>query len=1180
MTSLNPRLRRAACALALLLALYALLGFAGLPALLRWGAERAGSDALGRALTLEQVRFNPFTLRLTLAGLRVAGAADETEPLLALRGATVDLAWQSLWRLAPVADALQLDAPELHLARTGPGQSNVDDVLARLAARPSDPDAGPARFALHNIEIADGRLSLDDRVRGRHDEIDAIALGLPFVSSLPAHAEIRVQPHLAARVNGAALALEGELLPFGPSLDTVLRLKLDGLDLPNLLSLAPLAPAFALPHGLLDTDLTLSYRRAVAASADAPAVAAALTLRGSAALRELELTGADGRLLTLRRLALVLDEARLLDRDIAIAELSLDAPALELMRDAGGSNWQRLLAQPLRAEAGTATGGPAPALAPAPAPAPAAAPSAPWHFSLARLRIADGSLRLVDATVGGVERRLQAIALDLAGLGNAPGQTGRLVASAGTPAGERLRLDGSVGLAPPAAQLRIALQDLRLDDLAPWLAGRLDGQLGGRLDAAATLDAGSAATPRLSDIAIALRGLRLRGPAEAGAELDLARLALDGGTVDVAARRIDLGRLRLDAPRVELRRLADGSLGWARLLRAAPTDAAPTPALAATSSAAGAATSAPAAEPQAAPWTVTLAETRIERGEVGIEDFTRRPALRQRLTGIAVGAGRLAPGSADQVPLDFKARLGAGRIAADGWIALAPVAARLRLDLGRIDLAPAQPWLADSFDAQLASALLSTRGQLDLALAPGAAPRVGYAGNLLIEDFRLADAAGTTDLVSWQALTLDRLALRGAAPLALDVGQIAIGGFHARVRISPEGRLNLADLRKKPPGQPAEKGGAASAPASAAPAAPAVALGIDGIALGNGSVDFTDDFVRPNYRARLTDLGGAIGRLAVDAPEPAEVRVAARLDGDAPVVIAGRIAPLAPALALDLKASAKGIDLPGLTPYSTKYAGYPIERGKLSVDLGYRIDHGRLSADNHVFLDQLTFGERVDSPTATQLPVLLAVALLKNSRGEIDLDLPIAGSLDDPQFSVGGVIGRALLNLVTRAVTSPFRLLGAAFAGGSADAEALDRIDFAPGSALLADDQRARLAKLAAALKDRPALRLDVVGHADAARDGEPLRAARAEAQPRAAGAAPAAPVAAPAAAVAAPDPARRPPSGAAPADAAELRDLALARARVVLRTLVDTLGVARDRVFLNEPQLGGDAAGVEFGLR
>jgi len=205
--------------------------------------------------------------------------------------------------------------------------------------------------------------------------------------------------------------------------------------------------------------------------------------------------------------------------------------------------------------------------------------------------------------------------------------------------------------------------------------------------------------------------------------------------------------------------------------------------------------------------------------------------------------------------------------------------------------------------------------------------------------------------------------------------------------------------------------------------------------------------------------------------------------------VQGRIHPFASELSLDLAGKARDIELPPLTPYSVKYAGYGIEKGKLSFDVHYRVENRKLTAENRLVLDQLVFGERVESPIATKLPVLRAAALLKDRHGVIDIQLPISGSLDDPQFSVGDLIGRVIVNMVTKAVTAPFALLASAFGSD----EELSTLSFAPGNASIAAEAKKRIDTVGKALADRPALKLDIGGRADPATDREALRHASVE---------------------------------------------------------------------------------------
>ena len=250
---------------------------------------------------------------------------------------------------------------------------------------------------------------------------------------------------------------------------------------------------------------------------------------------------------------------------------------------------------------------------------------------------------------------------------------------------------------------------------------------------------------------------------------------------------------------------------------------------------------------------------------------------------------------------------------------------------------------------------------------------------------------------------------------------------------------------------------------------------------------FSDRFVKPNYSANLSDLTGKLSAFSSVAtggtPSMADLELRGKAEGTASLEILGKLNPLAKPLALDITGKVRDLELPPLSPYAIKYSGYGITRGKMSVDVSYLVQpDGKLTAKNKLVLNQLSFGDKVEGSTGS-LPVKLAVALLSDRNGVIDLDLPISGSLNDPQFSVGPIIIKVIINVIVKAITAPFSLLAAAFGGGG---DELGTVVFASGSAVLATDAKAGLDKVAKALTDRPSLRLTVVGtsNLDAERDG------------------------------------------------------------------------------------------------
>jgi hypothetical protein len=251
------------------------------------------------------------------------------------------------------------------------------------------------------------------------------------------------------------------------------------------------------------------------------------------------------------------------------------------------------------------------------------------------------------------------------------------------------------------------------------------------------------------------------------------------------------------------------------------------------------------------------------------------------------------------------------------------------------------------------------------------------------------------------------------------------------------------------------------------------------MSLVNGKIDFSDLFIKPNYSADLTELTGKLSAFSSkpqgDKPALADLELRGKAQQTASLEITGKLNPLVKPLELDITARMKELDLPPLSPYTVRFAGHGIERGKLSMDVNYKIaPDGTLTATNKLVLNQLQFGEPVEGAPAS-LPVRLAVALLADRNGVIDIDLPLRGSINDPQFSIGPLILKAIVNLLAKAVTAPFALLTGGFGGGGGDSST---IAFAPGSAALSKEAKDNLDKVAKALNDRPGLQMTVVGTA------------------------------------------------------------------------------------------------------
>jgi len=541
---------------------------------------------------------------------------------------------------------------------------------------------------------------------------------------------------------------------------------------------------------------------------------------------------------------------------------------------------------------------------------------------------------------------------------------------------------------------------------------------------------------------------------------------------DLPARTIDVAEIATRGAQLALRRGADGRLeGLESIGAQAPPPSAP-----------------------ARPWQVTVAKVDVEGYRVALTDQAVTPAVVHRVALEHLAATNVSTAAGAKSQVEGRVVLGSGgRLAVRSSIALEPFAVEATLEGRDIDLEPLRPYAEHFATVALKGAKASLNGTVKLA-GTGEAMRVAYKGGAELSDVATFDTVNHEELLDWKSVRAKGIDLhwgrRDALRLAVD--EIAVDNAYARVVVMPDGRLNLQALKFATADDP-----------SPAPQDPATLkprdVRIGRIVFAGSRLDFTDHFIKPNYSADVGDLGGSVSGLSSDPAARAAVKLEGSYAGKSPIVIAGTVNPLSGDLFADIAAKGSAIELPQFSAYAARYAGYGITGGTLSLDVDYHVEHGKLAARNGIVLDQLAFGEKVESPEATKLPVLLAVNLLKDAEGRIKVDLPISGSLDDPQFDVGALVAQVVGNVFRKAVTAPFSLLSAALGGGGASkgggaapaaGDDLAHVDFQPGDASLDAADRAKLAELTRALAQRPGVTLELAGRFDDAKDLEALRQA------------------------------------------------------------------------------------------
>lgn len=702
---------------------------------------------------------------------------------------------------------------------------------------------------------------------------------------------------------------------------------------------------------------------------------------------------------------------------------------------------------------------------------------------------------------------------DLSTLPDEEGQ-GRFKVSAHTSLGAQIDLVGQVDMNPMTVAGSFSLADLQIARFGPYLQQVLPvppegvlgvtaryraGNEGGKFDA--TVDQIQA---KLTGLRVALKdadgpvasvdaielkdgrfGLASQEVALAGVAVTGGRLALPGiahppqfGTfaaediqLALADRRVAVGRLSLTQGRVEAQRGADGRIDLLAALK--------------TLGRGGAAeknANAPeaAAAPEAAPWRYQVGRVDIADLGVTLREAGVTPAIELALDAIEAQVEGVSDDLSVPLPvkLGFDVRSG-GRFAGEGKVVPATPSADVGFKLNDLALKFIQPILSDRTTLTLAGGRLSTRGR---ALYGPKGLKVK--GELAVNDLRVMEAGLDQPLLGWKRFGTRDLTL---TEKALDLGELQLVGLDTRLLIDKDKHVNFARVMKdagtdKPadgaPGMQEAPGAAPSA--ETVPPAPTFIVNVDRLRFDKGEVDFADQSLILPFGTRIHELKGSIAGLSNRPGAIGEIELDGAVDEFGQARAVGQVELGNPTNGLDLRVRFRNVEMANLTPYTAHFAGRRIDSGKLSLDLQYKIKQRQLQGENQVVMDKLTLGERIDSPTATSLPLDLAIALLQDSGGRIDLGLPVSGSLDDPQFSYGSLVWKAITNVLTKIVTAPFRALGALFGGGG---EEVGSIAFEAAEPQLAPPEREKLTKLAAAMAKRPGLVLAVGGrHAEADR--------------------------------------------------------------------------------------------------
>lgn len=1069
----TQRLRRIVFGLTTAFIIYILVGFFVVPPVLKSVILEQCNSILHRHTSLEKVYFNPLTLRVELHKFQI-DKLDGEGHFISVREIDASPGLSSIWNLAPVIRYLQLRDFQLEVAMLEDGTYSFDDLIGarqeQEAGTPADDKAETANtpifpFALYGFELSNATIVFDDRPRDKKHTINELNLIVPFTSSFQDLRKEFTQPIFKAVVNGDPIELKGRTLPFDETLRTEFELGAFDIDLEQYWRYLPLKTPLNLVKGKFSSDISLFFERPQGERMK-------LFLGGGGHLLDFEMSTPDeGTVFSLKELNFEMEKYSLGDNELIISSVQFIKPYFKLIRNARNTvNWASYFPGSEITNKG--------------AKVKTADDDTALLLDVQHIEVKDGTLDWRDTAVpNGFSRTYQNFYFSSSNLTTRESRTSSFDLSIGKYG--KIKSTGSISLKPFNIQADINLTDFQVPVYQPYLRTVLPLTVQyGTLEAHGQLQAQHTADTvdiLFQEGAIALSDMGISKPDEQTPSVAFNKFAVSGIDLNLGAQTIAINEVRLTDPSATLIREKTGEIDLAALF-AQPTEEQPskTP------------------QPAAPSWQTQVKSVHITGGKFAFNDQKLLHPATLSIHNAMLAVTDISTQDGAKTPYTFSAQWGKkGLLTLEGTAGLAPVNTSGRLTVKDLPLRPFDPYIGETTDLLFASG--TTALALDYQFTNGDNPTFMITGDASLHKMKLKDSQGHGELAG-----IDQLRFRGIKlenqPYRLHIAEINLARPDVSINFDKNGYGNFQRALRIPPPAPqtteseeqsTDETSAQETDAQQIPAHPQEKPFFDKLSIGRivmkqGQMQFRDASVAPPYFTKLTDLTLYL----IDVRQSPDARP--KFDfkgkiGPTPISVTGSLNPILEPIFSNLTIAVNGMELVPLSPYTVKHLAYPIEKGRLYADVSFHTENWVLNADNKFYVEQLVLGPKDKRPDAPSVPVKFGLALLQDSDGNMTINLPIRGRLDDPNFHIGGIVFKAIASLFVKALASPFSLIGSIFGGGS---ENMDFVLFTPGRHGLDAAGMQKLETTIKALKERPRLKLEVDGVIDPTSDTQGLIAA------------------------------------------------------------------------------------------
>ncbi len=1064
----DSRWKKAFLIVFVILLTYSVAGFFGLPLILRYILENNVSEKLNRNIRTEKIQTNPFTLEVRLTGLSVT-ETDKT-PFISTDKLLINFEFLSYLYWGTVIKEFSLDNPKVRIVRLSDGKFNFSDLFPQSSGDTTTEKKGfyPPRLEIRKIEIKEGTVRFVDKNVSVDHRIDNLNVRLTNFSGFPEDVEDFADFNLATEINQANLQLKGKIKAFSETPEIKLELNIDHSDITHYLPYVTLPENLAINSAIWGTETRFTLEKPETESSQ-------IFLKGSLGLSQVSITDSENNpFLNLPQIRVQFEKIDLLNADFHVGQLQISSPEVYIHRLADGSVYlPGVSTNDAEIDSVNQSG---------------SSKSSPV-FKIDNVHINKGKIHFNDFA-DSFKTTVQLDSLLVENVDNRSGsEPAEFKLNGNSATDEKISSNGAFGIDPLLLDATVELADVEIPRYSAYYQKFLNAEMtAGVIDIKTKIQYSKSST-KFYDGILTVSNLKVADSGQQEPVIQMPFLKLDRFSVEMNQHRINMGDVSLRDGHIRVCRLSEGDINLLNMVAERKSEN--TQQHVATE------------HQDADPWLLSVPSFSCENYTMVFSDQSLSPTAQVTLDQMRLKTENVTTEKNMTAPVSARFRWeGSGIFTADGKFGIVPFTTELAIEADAVDIRPIQPYLNEQINLILTGGKLNTTGNFKLLSKDNEPPWINYSGEVSVTDFKSVDPQESHNFLKWQSLFVSGLDFSNP-PLRLNLEKVSLTDFFSRLMITSQGKSNLEIVLNKSEKKSDSNGAVDKKPNHKAKDPSFQKSGtsetltgklvgdikIHTVTLQNGDIDFSDLYVEPNVNIRMTKVGGRISGLASVKEKKADVLLRGTV-GNSPLEISGKINPLIEMPYVDLNFAMGGMDLIPFAPYSGKYLGYKMEKGQLVLRMQYQLADSLLKGKNDLLFKQFTLGESVLSPQSVDLPIKLAIALLKNREGNIAINFPVSGNLNDPEFHISGLIWQAFKNLILKIVSSPFKVLGALVGGG----EELSYIDFEPGKDTIGLPQQVeKIEKLSKILFERPQLEMEIQGQVHPEKDSIALRRERFE---------------------------------------------------------------------------------------